>query len=353
MINLNDVKMVHVEASSRCNSRCPMCSRYDALGFTQSGLKEDNLSFNLFAKLFTGEFCSQLEHVYFSGVYGDPCINPNLPKMVSWLLDNNCKGVSIDTNGGYRAASYWKSLARPSVLINFSIDGTDNETLGKYRIGVSYEKVMKNLKAYVEEGGNAQWNFIVFKHNEHQVEHARQIADDLGIKFRIKVTQKFKKNKSFKVMKDGEHLYDLEPPDNEIYRHPNIGTSDHQPIKFSGLKLETFKDYSKKKILCSSKIKSEIFLSSSGLLFPCCYLGTNVHDSPGSHQFVKNYDMENFDLKEHEVAVILGKFLEIESKWDQTIEEGNLITCYNTCGFDNKNTLYYTEKLTKQEIIER
>ena len=109
MINLNDVKMVHVEASSRCNSRCPMCSRYDALGFTQSGLKEDNLSFNLFAKLFTGEFCSQLEHVYFSGVYGDPCINPNLPKMVSWLLDNNCKGVSIDTNGGYRAASYWKS----------------------------------------------------------------------------------------------------------------------------------------------------------------------------------------------------------------------------------------------------
>jgi len=36
----------------------------------------------------------------------------------------------------------------------------------KYRIGVSYDKAYANLKSYVQAGGQAQWNFIVFKHNE-------------------------------------------------------------------------------------------------------------------------------------------------------------------------------------------
>ena len=102
MIIRDDIKIVHVEASSRCNSHCPMCSRYDALGYIQNGLSEENLTLELFYKLFTKEFTSQLEHVYFSGVYGDPCINPHLPTMTSWLLDNGCKNISIDTNGGYR-----------------------------------------------------------------------------------------------------------------------------------------------------------------------------------------------------------------------------------------------------------
>lgn len=353
MINADDIRIVHIEASSRCNSRCPMCSRYDSLGYLQSSLTEENLSLEIFFKLFTENFCAQLEHVYFSGVYGDPCIHPDLPKMVSWLLDNGCKNISIDTNGGYRNESYWESLARQGVLINFSIDGTDNETLEKYRIGVSYEKVMKNLKAYVQKGGNAQWNFIVFKHNEHQVEEARQIAEELRIKFRIKITQKFKKNKSFKVMKDGNHLYDLEPPDNEMYRHPNVGTEEHQPVKFTGLKIENYKNYPAKNISCKSKSRSEIFLSYSGSIFPCCYLGTYIHDSPGSQQFNSLYNLTDFNLKKNSLLTILEQFNVIESKWNAAIKDGNLITCYNTCGSDVKNTLYYTEKLIKEEISKR
>ena len=72
MIELDQIKIVHVEASSRCNSRCPMCSRFTADGFVQPELNELDLTGEVFYKLFTKEFTSQLEHVYFIGVYGDP-----------------------------------------------------------------------------------------------------------------------------------------------------------------------------------------------------------------------------------------------------------------------------------------
>ena len=176
MIDLAEIKMVHVEASSRCNSRCPMCSRFTADGFVQPSLREIDLTAAVFYKLFTKEFTSKLEHVYFSGVYGDPCLNKSLPEFVNYLIDNGCKSVSIDTNGGYRNKEWWLKFARPNVQINFAVDGTDNETLDRYRIGVQFDKVYDNLKSFVENGGNAQWNFIVFKHNEHQIETARLLT---------------------------------------------------------------------------------------------------------------------------------------------------------------------------------
>ena len=95
MITLKDVRLVHVEASSRCNSHCPMCSRFTAFGEIQPELNEDNLSEETFLKLFTKELCPQLEHVYFSGVYGDPCFNKLLPKFVDYLLDNGVKSIVL------------------------------------------------------------------------------------------------------------------------------------------------------------------------------------------------------------------------------------------------------------------
>lgn len=352
MINLNDVKIVHVEASSRCNSRCPMCSRFTADGFVQPNLNELDLSTELFFKLFTKEFTSQLDHVYFSGVYGDPCLNKNLPIFVNYLIDNGCKSVSIDTNGGYRNEVWWGSLARPNVSINFAVDGTDNETLGKYRIGVLYDKVYANMKAYVSAGGNAQWNFIVFKHNEHQVETAKQLASNIGVSFRLKVTQKFNGRKNYKVMKDGKQLDILEPPIQESFRHPNIGTVEHIPIS-----IFKYKDYSKlsnlnfNKIHCKIQQRKEIYLSSIGLLLPCCYLGTYTHDSPGSVQFVNTYNLDNFNLNKLSVIEIIENFKPISSKWDKTIDEGNLIVCLRTCGSKENTTLYYDNNLKKENIL--
>jgi MoaA/NifB/PqqE/SkfB family radical SAM enzyme len=351
MIDIKDIRLVHVEASSRCNSHCPMCSRFTAFGELQPELQEGNLTEEVFLKLFTEEFTQQLEHVYFSGVYGDPCLNKLLPKFVDYLLDNGVKSISIDTNGGYRDTEWWASLARPNVNINFALDGASNATLGRYRIGVNYDKVVANLKAYVAAGGYAQWNFIVFKHNEHEVDLARQLAAEIGCDFRIKVTQKFRNNRNFKVYKNNEYLWDLEPPDAPEYRHNNIGTKEHEPISLTKFDLTKYNNLNSNKIVCKSQVRQEIFLAANGLVLPCCYLGTYTHDSPGSYQFSKLYDLQQFDLNKYSIIEILDKFNDISGRWNSTVDEGNLITCLQTCGDVKNHTVYHSNELTKQSII--
>ena len=351
MIEFSNIKMVHVEASSRCNSHCPMCSRYTADGFVQPNLEEGDLSADNFYKLFTKEFTGQLEHVYFSGVYGDPCLNKKLPEFVNYLIDNGCKSISIDTNGGYRSEDWWASLARPSVLINFAIDGTDNNTLQKYRMGVNYDKVIANMSSYVNSGGQAQWNFIVFEHNEHQIETAKQLSESIGVKFRLKVTQKFRGRKDFKVMKEGKHIFTLEPPVQQEFRHSNVGTVEHVPITMFKFEIKNFTKLNKNKITCKSQVRNEVYLTANGLLMPCCYLGTYTHDSPGSWQFNEIYNIEDFSLANNSVNQILETFKNISNRWASTIEEKNLITCLHTCGNEENTTLYYDGKLTKENIL--
>jgi MoaA/NifB/PqqE/SkfB family radical SAM enzyme len=353
MIAYDEIRIVHVEASSRCNSQCPMCSRYTGHGFVQPDLIEGDLTADIFYKLFTKEFAGQLDHVYFSGVYGDPCLNKLLPEFVNFLIDNGCKSVSIDTNGGYRSEDWWASMAHPNVLINFALDGTDNDALEKYRIGVKYDKVFANLTAYVAAGGQAQWNFIAFKHNEHQIETAKQLAKDLGVKFRLKVTQKFRGKKDFKVLVDGNHVFTLEPPDNEQFRHNNVGTVEHIPITLFKFNLANYNKLNQNKISCKSQERQEIYLTASGLLMPCCYLGTYTHDSPGSFQFKTQYDTRDFDLNTYTVLELLEKLKEISSKWDKTIQQGNLLTCLYTCGNQENRTLYVNDKLNKENILKQ
>lgn len=353
MIACDDIRIVHVEASSRCNSQCPMCSRYTGHGFVQPDLIEGDLTPDIFYKLFTPEFASQLDHVYFSGVYGDPCLNKLLPEYVKYLINNGCKSVSIDTNGGYRSEDWWASLAHSRVLINFALDGTDSEALEKYRIGVKYDKVYANLKAYAAAGGQAQWNFIVFKHNEHQVETAKQLAAELGVKFRLKVTQKFHGKKDFKVLVDGEPVFTLEPPEQEKYRHGNIGTVEHVPITMFKFDIKNHLKLNANKITCKSLERKEVYLTANGMLMPCCYLGTYTHDSPGSWNLKENYNLEDFDLNKKSVEEVLRKQYDISSKWSSTIESGNLITCLRTCGSQENTTLYVNDKLNKENILKQ
>jgi MoaA/NifB/PqqE/SkfB family radical SAM enzyme len=353
MIEKENIKIVHVEASSRCNSHCPMCSRYTADGFVQPNLEEGDLSAETFYKLFTKEFTRQLEHVYFSGVYGDPCLNRLLPEFVNYLMDNGCKSIGIDTNGGYRGETWWASLARDGVLINFAVDGTDNDTLQKYRMGVNYDKVIANMKSFVASGGQAQWNFIVFEHNEHQIDTAKQLSNEIGVKFRLKVTQKFRGKGDFKVMQQGQHVFTLTPPKKQEFRHSNVGTVEHVPITMFKFELKNFTKLNNNKISCKSQIRNEVYLTASGLLMPCCYLGTYTHDSPGSWQFNEIYNVTDFNLTTHSVDNVLNKFKEISNLWNNTIEENNLITCLHTCGNKENTTLYYDDKLTKENILKK
>ena len=322
MYNIDDIKTVHIEATSMCNARCPMCSRYTLDGFLQPGLEEKHIDPEIFYKLFNS--LNPIKSVYFSGVYGDPCMHPKLLELCNFLFFRNID-IQIDTNAGYRKPDFWKELADYDGFVNFAVDGLE-DTNKIYRKNVSWDAVIANMEAYAKAGGRGRWNFIVFQHNEHQIEEARTIATQLGLDFRTKITQKFRRAKIWDVMINGSKAYELKPSTLDQYRHPNISNNAYSlTYPRPGSDVDTVD------ISCKSKANNEIFLNYDGLVLPCCYLGTMHGQSPASEQ-LKLLDLSKYSLKTNRLDTILENMNAISDSWAKTVADGRLLMCAQTCG---------------------
>ena len=93
------------------------------------------------------------------------------------------------TNGSARTADWWKRLASIIGLngrVTFSIDGLE-DTNHLYRIGANWNKVIKNVSTYIENGGRARWDYLIFDWNWHQITEAAEIAKEhnIGIDFKF------------------------------------------------------------------------------------------------------------------------------------------------------------------------
>jgi len=341
MYNFDEIKMVHVEVTGKCNARCPMCSRYDKLGNLHAGIEETHLPKELFYKFFDKTFVLQLKHVYFSGVYGDPCIHPDLLEFCEYLISHGIQ-VNVDTNAGYRKPEFWSKLALAGVHVNFAVDGLA-DTNHLYRRDVKWEIVEANMRAFSEAGGSAQWNFIVFAHNEKDLPAAKQLSADLNFDFRIKITQKFKFFNSWHVSENGIKQYELEPPVQELYRHPNIGTESFSVVEKSiNFSSEHYKKFDDVEIDCKSLNRKEIFLNYQGYVVPCCYLGT-LYGSPYGDQFKQYNDLESFSLKNYTLKEIVDHLSVIKKSWSKTIADGKLVTCTHICGKKQEQTTKFME----------
>ena len=95
----------------------------------------------------------------------------------------------MNTNAGARDEVWWTKLAetfgRMGTVI-FSVDGLA-DTNHLYRQGVSWKAVERSMDAFIEAGGRARWDFLVFEHNQHQVEEARALSEQKGFeKFQVR-----------------------------------------------------------------------------------------------------------------------------------------------------------------------
>jgi sulfatase maturation enzyme AslB (radical SAM superfamily) len=142
--------------------------------------------FIVLSNIFTNELIDQISSVYFCGNFGDPILNKDLPKMCLHLKEHKpTMRVAIHTNGGARNSDWWEELYHSlpeNHRIVFALDGLE-DTHHLYRIGTTYNGVIKNAKTFINAGGIAEWCFIKFKHNEHQENEARARANQSGFKY--------------------------------------------------------------------------------------------------------------------------------------------------------------------------
>ncbi|NNG00293.1 MAG: hypothetical protein HKM93_12985 [Desulfobacteraceae bacterium] len=240
-LHLEQIKALNVEASSKCTAKCPFCSRQQKIRPYGPHI----ISFEAFKKL-PADMISRLRRITFAGNFGDFSTNPEMTDIAAYVKNLN-PGVVLggDTNGMVQSTEWWRALGssfHDGGLI-FSVDGLA-DTHALHRVGTDYHAVIRNMEAFIRGGGVAFWKFIVFAHNEHQVEAAARIAEDIGCA-------------GFKAITSRDYNDRLEPP-----RQIDVK-----------LKREIFRDYADDEAcaMCNPIGKGSIYLAADGTVHPCCF----------------------------------------------------------------------------------
>jgi MoaA/NifB/PqqE/SkfB family radical SAM enzyme len=289
--HLADVRSVELEISSHCNAACPQCPRNHHGGATVSDLPLTNWTLSDLQRALAPEFVKQLEFVYFCGTYGDPMFNKNIVDMCQWLRTTN-PGIrlGIHTNGGLARPATYRALADMVDFIAFGIDGLE-DTNHVYRRNVDWHRVMTNAKAFIGSGGRAQWDFIVFEHNQHQVDAARRMSQDLGFRsFNVKKTYRFFNRKheivpALTVLDaDRQPVYVIKPPTNTQFVNQHM-----QQL----IQIDRNQYLDSAKISCVFLQRREIYIGSDGFVFPCGWLHDRMYgiESQGSRDRERMHSM--------------------------------------------------------------
>jgi len=173
---------LEIEPTTSCNLRCPQCP---------SGLREFSrntgmLDFPLYKKVID-EVHEDLVYLilYFQG---EPFLNKKFLDFVRYAASKNIY-TATSSNAHYFTDEMAKATIESGLdRLIISIDGTTQETYGKYRIGGNLEKVMegtRNLVKWKKKLGRTTphiiWQFIAFRHNEHQIPEIKRLAREIGV----------------------------------------------------------------------------------------------------------------------------------------------------------------------------
>jgi hypothetical protein len=200
------------------------------------------------------------------------------------------------------------------------------------------------MQAYAKTKAFARWEFLLFEHNQHQVEEARQLAKSLGFAFSLKDPNGFADSNSHIDV----YNKDLTPA-YKIYPSNYTGTKAVSQYKYVAPKYDILTEAQKtlvkeKDVKCMAvqSTQQRIFVTSSGHLIPCCFLSgplINHKLSYSNHQFyekISTFGLDKIDLRKRNMIDILqdDEFTNFFTKgWEKkSIEDGRLLFCVETCG---------------------
>jgi MoaA/NifB/PqqE/SkfB family radical SAM enzyme len=178
---------IQIDASAHCQLACPLCPTAD--GRTRAGLGQGHLKLAEFRALL--ERNPGIAHVELSN-YGEMFLNPQLVELLQCAYESN---VTVSAGNGvnlnHARKETLEALVKYRVLtLTCSLDGATPETYAKYRVNGNLERVLENIdtiRAYRRAYGSAfpllDWQFVVFGHNEGELEAARAMASHRGMGF--------------------------------------------------------------------------------------------------------------------------------------------------------------------------
>lgn len=172
---------ISFEPTTSCNLRCPECpSGLRQFSRPTGMLKQD------FFKQTIDEIHKELLYLIFY-FQGEPYLNPDFLEMVKYATEKKIY-TATSTNAHYLNDSNAKKTVESGLdRLIISIDGTTQETYQQYRRGGRLDKVLQGAanivkwkKALKSKKPFVIFQFLVVKHNEHQLEEVKALAKQTG-----------------------------------------------------------------------------------------------------------------------------------------------------------------------------
>jgi len=289
-----DVRVIHLEITEKCQATCPMCDRNVNGGKDNPNLGLHELSLDDIKKILPPDFVKQLDRIYMCGNFGDPIVAKDTLEVFQYFREQKKElTLGMNTNGGAKKPDWWRELAKTLgnwSYVKFGFDGLA-DTNHLYRQGVNWDIAWENAMAFIEAGGKAHWDYLIFQHNEHQVEEAKALAEKVGFKkFTPKKTGRFfstmrqsGKEEHQAVNRKGEEKQLLQKPKEVKYQ--NKALDKIKEIKTKHGSLENYFD--NVQISCKVAQEKNMYLSAEGLVLPCCWVAGSMYkwwQKPGENQ---------------------------------------------------------------------
>lgn len=344
--NYSRLRSVHLEVSTLCNSICPWCPRYDNFSPNLNpNIVEGAYTLERFKEHFSIDFIQQIRYWTLAGDYGDPCTAPELLQILNHIdMCNPNSAIKIHTNGGMKQPQFWRDLGmlfkkNKDRLVIFSVDGLQTNDI--YRRNVKWDRVLSNMTTYSHTGARGEWDYLQFKHNEHEQEDAKKLAETLGFKIVFKRPNGFEGGPMPARDKDYNVEYEIYPQED----NPIKPIDDRVKNWIDTLDItETYSVYNKRdtKVRCMANHSFgagyEVRINYDGTVWPCSFFGhlsrkhlENRYVSK-PHQMQMNDIFKNIDnnLNNKSLEEILNSdpFKEVYEGW----EDNKIMLCSDSCG---------------------
>ncbi len=204
-----------VEPTNYCNLKCPLCPSGNGMMVRNKGM----MDLELFKKLIDTTKKTLFLTMFWN--QGEPFMNKTLMEQIKYAHDNKIATV-VSTNGHYINNSNEARSVIDSGLseLIISLDGASKESYLKYRIGGDFDKVLNAIRTLSAEKKKTgalnpiiHLQFLLFKHNQHEINRIDQMAADLGVdKYSFKTVQVY-------TDKDAEEFL---PEDSNMNRYDEV-----------------------------------------------------------------------------------------------------------------------------------
>ena len=292
MFNIDQITTLDIETINNCNALCPLCLRGE--GMTTN----DRLDWSQVVKQVPDTVWKQVKKINFNGTTGDNLMHPDIADILSWAINNTNARVSLHTNGSLRNTAWWKDLGKvfgTDHCVVFGIDGME-DTHSVYRVNTNWQKIIDNAQAFINGGGCAVWQFIIFEHNQHQLDECRLLSKKLGF------------SKFLPIYQD---RFDNSNSKGQLHRADIAVIPVDTIVKTTSNSFDK-KNFAQAKVKCLSQEIGWIGIYADGTIWPCCWL-------MGWH-LAKHQKMQYAIINYHFKKILNIDFTQI-SLYNKTLEE--------------------------------